>query len=758
MTLTWIIRQNSLDENQLLVNESLMTLGNGYLGVRGNFEEGYNDNFKSIRGTYINAFHELAEINYGEKHFGFPEKQQKIVNIIDAQSIEIFVDQERFNLFEGKIVELNRELNMKEGYSKRTVHWISPNGKEVKIQFTRLVSFVKKELFAIHIKIEPISDINEIKLISKVNGDVTNFVDKDDPRVNSINTKLLEPIHVEVSDDLRIVKAKTIQSNLEVACVTAYDYFGELTSLNVNHSDKEIIDTFTFKGNETIELTKHNVFTDTLRHGVNLVEKAKELQINRQTFEDEMKLQHDYLKSFWNTANIEVDGDDELQEGLTFNLFHLLQSVGKEPFSNISAKGLSGEGYDGHYFWDTEIYIFPFFLMTQPEIAKNLLMNRYSMLDDARNRAKELGHKKGALFPWRTITGPESSAYYPAGTAQYHISADIAYSFIQYYLVTKDEKFKLDYLAEVLFETARLWADVGYMNNGQFMINNVTGPDEYTCIVNNNYYTNVMAKNNLKWAARIFYENKDQLSDLIDRLNLDKSEVDFWQEAADNMYLPYDEKLGIHAQDDSFLQKEMWDFENTPKEKYPLLLHYHPLTLYRYQVLKQADTVLGHFLLEDEADFDTIKRSYDYYEAITTHDSSLSPCVYSIMASKIGYVDKAYDYFMDTARLDLDNIQGNTKDGLHMANMGGTWLAIVFGFAGLRIKENGLHFSPICPMQWKKVSFNLRFRESLIRVTMNQQHVEYEVVKGERLSFYHEGEKIDLEVGKNVKKNLRDKV
>jgi alpha,alpha-trehalose phosphorylase len=299
-----------------------------------------------------------------------------------------------------------------------------------------------------------------------------------------------------------------------------------------------------------------------------------------------------------------------------------------------------------------DLYI-PFFLLTSPDIAKNLLIYRYGILDNARNLARTMGHKKGVLFPWRTITGDECSAFFPAGTAQYHINADVAYSFIKYYQVTDDMDFMAEYGAEVLFETARLWCDTGHFKDGSFRIDDVTGPDEYTCIVNNNYYTNVMAKYNLKWAVSV-YEllNKRQplkLNKVAEKIGLSESEVTEWGRASRNMYLPYDRELDINPQDDSFLNKKVWDFASTPREDYPLLLHYHPLTLYRHQVCKQADVVLAHFLLEDEQKLSTIKNSFDYYEKVTTHDSSLSSCIFSIIASKIGCHDKAYDYFMMSA-------------------------------------------------------------------------------------------------------------
>lgn len=755
--MTWTLTKSELDNETLLLNESLLSLGNGYLGVRGNFEEGYQQADKSIRGTYINAFHDEIDLQYGEKLHGFPDIQQKIVNVIDGQSIQVVIDGEVFSLFEGEVLHFERNLHMDKGFAERIIHWKSPKGQEVQLHFKRLVSFITKELFAIDVKIVPVGPIQQVKIISTVNGDVSNFVDKTDPRIASGHAKRLHIVETGQREQWSIVKNRTYATELEVACVAS----SQVTSGNYQYdskaTDSSVEQTYTFEGNEPIHFTKYSVYTDTLRHGEAVVEKA--IAVQRQlagtTFEDLLLEQKDYLDHFWSKSDVTIDGDTQLQEGIRFNLYQLLQSVGKDPVSNIAAKGLSGEGYEGHYFWDTEIYMFPVFLMTNPEIAKNLLLHRYSILDSARARAKELGHTKGALFPWRTITGPESSAFFPAGTAQYHISADVAYSYIQYYLVTQDEAFLKDYMAEVLFETARLWADTGHMHEGQFRIDSVTGPDEYTCIVNNNYYTNVMAKHNLLWAAKVFHllheRDSDHLQLLANRLGLTELEVQQWADAGEKMYLPYDETYKMNAQDDSFLQKARWDLENTPRDKFPLLLNYHPLTLYRYQVCKQADTVLAHFLLEDEQDIETMQNSYNYYEQITTHDSSLSGCVYSVMASKLGYKEKAYAYFNETARLDLDNTHGNTKDGLHMANMGGTWLAIVYGFAGLRVKESGLSLAPSLPDDWNSLDFHVQYQGRLLKVRLERDVVTYLVVEGEGLTICHNGKALDLEKGLEVR-------
>ncbi|WP_078546676.1 glycoside hydrolase family 65 protein [Litchfieldia alkalitelluris] len=762
--MTWVIGRNDLSQQELLNAESLFSLANGYLGVRGNFEEGYTKEMTSIRGTYINAFHDITKIDYGEKLYAFPETQQKIVNIIDAQSMEIFLggEEERFSLFEGEILSYERYLYLDKGYSERIIHYKSPLGKEVKVRFRRLVSFVQKELFAINIQIEPVNFTGKVKIISSINGDVSNYVNANDPRVAAGHAKLLRLERKGKADQFGYVLNKTHTSELETACVTTHKYSNEGTE-KIEETQSGVQSTLTFELNKTIEITKYNIYVDTLRHQDDLINKGIQFQhqVDTYSFTQLLEEQKQYLDEFWYAADIKIGGVAELQEGIRFNLYQLLQSAGRDQVSNIAAKGLSGEGYEGHYFWDTEIYMFPVFLMTKPDIARQLLIYRFTILDDARRRAREMGHSKGALFPWRTISGSECSSFFPAGTAQYHISADIAYSFIQYYLATNDTEFMKEYGAEVLFETARLWMDTGHFYEEQFRIDDVTGPDEYTCLVNNNYYTNSMAKHNLKWAYEAYRLLKEvdntRLETLTQQLRIDFVEVGEWRKAAESMYLPYDEKLEINPQDDSFLKKAVWDFENTPEDHYPLLLHYHPLTLYRYQVCKQADTVLAHFLLEDEQDLNTIKNSYDYYEKVTTHDSSLSSAIFSIMASKVGYEDKAYEYFIESARLDLDNTHGNTKDGLHLANMGGTWMSIIYGFGGVRLKETGLSLAPALPLHWNNYSFKIKYLDNQVNVEVESNQIHLSLEEGSKLDVRIYGKQITLKQNERKTETLKKK-
>ncbi|WED24819.1 hypothetical protein L3Q72_18255 [Vibrio sp. JC009] len=732
-----ILTNNSLDTGDLAVNETLFAQGNGYLGVRGNFEEGYTDEITSIRGNYLNAFYEDITITYGEKLYAFPETAQKLVNLPDAQNIEIFVGekQERFSVFTGKVLDYNRELDLATGISTRSIDWRTENGEEIRIRFERLVSQVKKELYATRVTLEPLNGSIPVRIVSGVEGDVENFTAVNDPRVAAGHAKLLNLRSVSAGEKAQLI-SRTNNSQLDVAVSCNHSLSGEARCEN-SAGETAYSSSFELDLDRKVSLTKYVVFTDSRRHE-NPSDSGYALlnEYSDHDFDTLVAEQTGYMNRFWAKSDISVAGDEKLQEGIRFNLFQLLQSVGRDSVSQIAAKGLSGEGYEGHYFWDTEIYVLPVFIMTQPELAKNLLSFRYNTLDGARARAKEMGHQQGALFPWRTISGSECSAFFPAGTAQYHISADIAWGFVQHYLATNDSEFAFNCGAEVLFETARLWLATGHFNaKEQFCIDCVTGPDEYTALVNNNYYTNAMAQYNLRWAASFYQmmreEAPDQLNQLIAKIGLHADEAAAWQKAADQMLLPYDESLGINPQDDSFTNKAVWDFAGTPKEKHPLLLHYHPMTLYRYQVCKQADTVLAHYLLDGVADEDTMAASYGYYEKITTHDSSLSSCVFSIMAARLGQLDKARNYFSETARLDLDNTHGNTKDGLHIANLAGTWQGIVFGFGGVRLHDDALRLAPSLPSGWDGYRFNLSYRGSDIEVSVDKENSVIRLISGE---------------------------
>ena len=479
-----------------------------------------------------------------------------------------------------------------------------------------------------------------------------------------------------------------------------------------------------------------------------------------QGFERLLAAQEQYMDDFWRRSDVRIKDirEDrikrstvEIQQAIRFNLFHILQASARAEDTGVPAKGLTGQAYEGHYFWDTEIYLLPFLIYTSPRIARNLLAFRYKMLPQARARAKELGHP-GAMFPWRTISGEEASAYYAAGTAQYHINADIMYALRKYVQATGDEAFLRDFGSEMLVETARLWLDLGFYSaakGGKFCINGVTGPDEYNAVVNNNAYTNLMARENLRYAAQVVQSlhatEPDAYNALAHKTALEPSEVSAWIRAAENMYVPYDEKLGFIAQDDDFLDKEPWDFRNTPADHYPLLLFYHPLNIYRKQVIKQADVVLAMFLLGDAFSLEAKKRNFDFYDPLTTGDSSLSSSVEAIIAAQVGDIDKAIRYGMAALLMDLADVGGNVKDGCHIASMGGTWMMLTYGLAGMRDHDGTLSFWPRrAPEDNAILRFPVTYRSQLLEVEISLDKVEYALREGERLVIRHETEEVEL--------------
>jgi alpha,alpha-trehalose phosphorylase len=719
---------------ELLLNETLFHNANGYIGIRSNFEEGYGDGITDIRGSYINGFYDFIDMPQAEKLYGLTEEKQIMLNVADTQSIRLFLGDEEFNMWKGRIHESRRTLNMTEGFSERYVHWESPGGKEVEICIRRIASFTRPSLFLIEYNIKAINFSGAISFVSSHRGDVKNFSDPNDPRVAAETKEHLKVVQVEVEGNVSFITAETSKSKLQICTAVDHALADKTANIKTIIEKNCAVSTINTEiaQSESLILYKYSIFSDSIRHGDCTEWARKEIAaVINESPKSLFHKQREYLNSFWDNALLEIEGDDELQQAVQFNLYQLVQSAGKDGHGSIAAKGLSGEGYEGHYFWDTEMYVEPFFTLANPAIAQSLISHRFNTLEEARKNAAILGHKNGVLFPWRTIMGKECSGFFPAGTAQYHINGDIAWSVVFYYLATGDLSFIAEKGAELVFECARLWIDMGNYYEGQFRINDVTGPDEYTCIVNNNYYTNICAKRNLEWAVK-FYELlkiNGKLEKLAERLKLTDDEIQGFSEAAQKMYLPYDEKTGINPQDDSFLSKKHLCLSEIPKNKSPMLLHYHPLYLYRHQICKQADTVLAHVVFNDVSK-QTMINSLLYYEDITTHDSSLSTCIFSIASSRLGFHQEAYRYFGNSARMDLANTAGNTKDGLHIANMGGTYMAIIFGFAGLAIKESALHLSPHLPEHWKTCRFRLSYKGSLIEITIGTVTIHLVILSG----------------------------
>jgi len=464
-----------------------------------------------------------------------------------------------------------------------------------------------------------------------------------------------------------------------------------------------------------------------------------------------------WLERFWARTDIVVDGDDVAQQAIRWNLFEMAQASAQIGGRGIAAKAVTASGYDGHYFWDTEIYMVPMLSYTNPDAARELLHFRHRTLPAARERAIEMS-QRGALYPWRTLNGEEASAYYPAGTAQYHIDADIAYAIDRYVTATGDTEFLRSEGAEILVELARLFADLGFYDDADppvFHIHGVTGPDEYTAVVDDNVYTNVMARFTLRFAAgvvtRLRSDDVEAHSAVVALTDLADDEVAEWTRAADSMCVLYDDELGINPQDDAFLDHEAWDWEGTPEEKYPLLLNFHPLVIYRHQVLKQADVVLANFLRAEDFAPDVVRRNFDYYDPISTGDSSLSACVQAIMAAEVGHADLAMHYFRESLFLDIADTHGNTVDGAHLANVGGVWACLVNGFAGVRDSGSEVRIVPRLPAGWQRLSFHLHRRGGDIAIEVDPAGATVTVESGEPVPVVADGVVTEVAAGASLR-------
>jgi len=761
----WNIIEKKFNPEFLAQLETMLALGNGYLGMRGCPEEGGPN---AENSTLINGFYETRPIVYPEDAYGFAKTGQTIFSVTDSKTIKLFVDDEPFWLPNGKLLSYDRRLNMKSGTLDREILWETPAGKQVSITSRRLVSFANRHVAAISYQVTLLNAAASLVISSEMAAhEPVAHTNSEDPRQARVFAgRGLHP-RTSYANDCRIVLCHaTEKSRLTLTCATDH-----LLETSCQHAHKvaytedfgQVAFTIEAKPNCPIHLIKYMVYHTSQTASVEELCGRAEWTMDRvvnQGFHQLLASQEQYMDDFWRRSDVRVRDTREertkrstveIQQAIRFNLFHILQASARAEDAGVPAKGLTGRAYEGHYFWDTEIYVLPFLTYTSPRIAKNLLTFRYKMLPQARAHARRLGHR-GAMFPWRTINGEEASAYYAAGTAQYHINADIMYALRKYVQATGDESFLQDCGAEMLGETARLWLDLGFNSDakrGKFCINSVIGPDEYNTVVNNNAYTNLMARENLRYAAQTIESLRatkpDAYNALAHKTALEASEVEAWLRAADSMYVPYDEELKIVPQDDSFLDRETWDFKNTPSDHYPLLLYYHPLNIYRKQVIKQADGVLAMFLLGDAFSPDAKKRNFEFYDPLTIGDSSLSSCVEAIIAAQIGDMEKAIQYGMAALLMDLADVGGNVKDGCHIASMGGTWMMLSYGLGGMRDHDGMLSFWPRrAPEDNAILRFPVTYRGQMLEVEIGQDKVEYALREGECLVIRHETEEIQL--------------
>ncbi|MEU6579019.1 glycosyl hydrolase family 65 protein [Streptomyces sp. NPDC046805] len=739
----WCLRETELNLDVLAQSESVFALSNGHVGWRGNLDEGEP---YALPGSYLNGVHEQYPLPYAEGGYGFPESGQTVINVTNGKLIRLLVDDEPFDLRYGQLQSHERVLDLRGGLLHRVCEWTSPVGRTVRVRSTRLISFNQRAVAAVAYEVEPLGARTNLVVQSELVANEQLPAVTGDPRAGAALESCLRPEeHSAIDARLRLVHSTT-RSKQRVAAAADHVVRGPGSTRTSSESTDDVgrlTVTAVLDPGETLRIEKFVSYGWSRMRSLPAVRDQVEAalagarSIGWQGLVDQ---QREFLDGFWRHADIEVDGDTEIQQAVRFALFHVLQAGNRAEQRAIPAKGLTGSGYDGHSFWDTETFVLPLLTYTSPNCVTEVLRWRQNTLPAARARARQLG-LRGAAFPWRTIEGAECSGYWPAGTAAFHINADVAAAVVRYVRATGDADFERRTGLELLVETARLWHSLGHHDSGgRFHIDGVTGPDEYSALANDNAYTNLMARVNLQAAADAAERHAAQAA----ALGVDEAETTGWREAARAMSVPYNRALGVHEQSAGYTGLAVWDFVGTRPEQYPLMLHFPYFDLYRKQVVKQADLVLAMFLCGDAFDEDQKSRNFAYYEPLTVRDSSLSACVQCVLAAEVGQLRLAYDYLGEAALMDLADLERNTRDGLHIASLAGTWIGLVAGFGGMRDHGDMLHFDPRLPEQLRRLAFSLWVRHRCLRIDITGSHVTYVLAEGEPIQISHCGEVITL--------------
>jgi alpha,alpha-trehalose phosphorylase len=735
----WTLRETSLSLDHLPQTESAFTLANGHLGLRGNLDEG--EPF-GIPGTYLAGFYEEHALPSAEPGYGDPEAGEAVVNVTNGKIVRLLVEDEPFDIRYGTLVSHERILDLRAGVLRRSAEWASPTGRLVRVSTVRLVSLTQRAIAAIRYEVEPVEGPLPVVIQSEIVANEALPSGSGDPRAPSQSPTALLPEDSQATEMRAVLVHSTRASHLRVAAAMDHAIDGNSgTDVEVEHyADLARVTVATDAApGAPVRLVKFLAYGWSGQRSIPAMrdQVAAALASARHIgWEGLLEEQRSYLDEFWEGADVELDGDDELQQAVRFCLFHVLQAGARGETRPIAAKGLTGPGYEGHTFWDTEAFVLPVLTYTAPRAVGDALAWRHRTLDAARERARQLG-LRGAAFPWRTIAGSECSGYWPAGTAAFHINADIADAVARYHAASGDEDFERAAGTDLLVETARLWRSLGHLDpSGVFRIDGVTGPDEYSAIADNNVYTNLMAQRNLLKAADAAERHPERAAEL----GVNSEEVSDWRKAAATTHVPYDRSLQVHPQANGFTFHELWDFEGTRPEQYPLLLHFPYFDLYRKQVVKQADLVLAMHLRGDAFTFDEKARNFAYYERLTVRDSSLSACTQAVLACELGHLDLAYAYLRETALIDLDDLQHNTRDGLHIASLAGCWIGAVAGLGGLRDHDGRLSFKPRLPPSLRRVAFRLGFQGRQLIVEVVPAQASYSLLHGEALELSHHDE------------------
>jgi alpha,alpha-trehalose phosphorylase len=743
----WLLREAGLDLDRLAQTESVFALSNGHIGWRGNLDEGEPH---GLPGTYLNGVYESRPMPAGEAFYGRPESGQTVINVTNGRLIRLFVDDEPFDVRYGKLVSHERVLDFRAGTLARQAEWTSPVGGSVRVRSTRLVSFSHRAVAAICYEVEPVDASVQVAVQSELmaNEQLPPGATAD-PRAAAVLEHPLEAEYHAAHENAVVLVHKTRHSGLRVAA--AMDHLIDAPAAmrvdsQVTGAGGLITAAVVLEPGQRFRLIKFVSYGWSSQRSLTALRDqvfAALTGARRIGWDGLVAAQRAYLDEFWSRADVEVHGDVEIQQAVRFGLFHVLQAGARGEERPIPAKGLTGPGYDGHAFWDTEAFVLPVLTLTAPDAAASALRWRRSTLPAAQQRAAQLGFK-GAAFPWRTIAGQECSGYWPAGMAAFHVNADIASAVVRYVDASGDEEFARAEGLDLLVNTARLWRSLGHHDGaGRFHIAGVTGPDEYSAIADDNVYTNLMARDNLLAAARAAEKYPDRAREL----SVDPEETAEWRDAAQAMFVPFDETLGVHQQAEAFTRHQVWDFDSTPPDHYPLLLNYSYFDLYRKQVVKQADLVLAMQLCGGAFTAEQKRRNFDYYEALTVRDSSLSASTQAVVAAEVGHVGLAFDYLGEAALMDLDDLEHNTRDGVHIASLAGTWIALVWGFGGLRHFDGTVSFAPRLPEGINRLAFTIMIRGRKLRVEVTHAAARYLLADGEPLDIQHYGGQLTLSAG-----------
>jgi len=740
----WCVREERLDLDRLGWSESIFALSNGHLGLRGNLEEG--EPF-GVPGTFLSGVHELRPLPYAEAGYGFPESGQTVINVTNGKVIRLLVDDEPFDVRYGTLRWHVRTLDLRAGLLHREVEWCSPAGQGMRIRTTRLVSLTQRAIAAIRYEVEPLDEPARVVLQSElIVNEPLHAPRAADPRVAAVLRAPLAAEEHHCSDGRAALVHRARRSGLRVAA--AMDH--EVDAPTIVTSDIECrSDLGRYTVSTRLEPGQRLTMVKLLGYGWSSVRSTPALRdqviaaitaAKSCGWAELVAEQREFVESYWRCADVTIEGDPEVQLGVRFGMFQVLQAAARSEGQAIPAKGLTGTGYDGHAFWDSDAFVVPLLSQTYPPAARHAIRWRHSTLPAARDRAEAL-RLDGASFPWRTISGEECSGYWPAGTAAFHVNAAVADALVHHVDVTGEEETEAELGVDLLVATARLWRSLGHhAADERFHIDGVTGPDEYSAIVDDNVYTNLMAQRNLRAAAAACARHPERAADL----GVTEAEAKEWSLAADAMYVPYDERLRVHPQDQGFTQHERWDFAETPPEAYPLFRSFPYFDLYRKQVAKQADLVLAMERRPECFDLEQKARNFNYYEALTVRDSSLSAGTQAVVAAELGHLDLAWAYLAETALIDLRDLHENTSDGLHLGSAANAWMAITRGFGGMRVVDGALSFAPRLPARIGEVEFGVIHRGSHIRVLVEDEHSTYRVVSGEPLVIAHHGEALTV--------------